>query len=351
MDAESIRARVADACRAGRPLRIVGGLSKSFMGRSSVGEALDVSAHAGFVEHDPSELVVTVRGGTLVTEVNRRLAGHGQMLAFEPPRFGASSTVGGMVAAGLSGPRRPWAGSVRDSLLGVTCVTGRGERLRFGGRVMKNVAGYDVSRLMAGAMGTLGVILEASFKLWPLPRAERTRVFEMNQHEALGFAASLGRAPTPVSGCCHHSGRLYVRLSGTEPGVEAGLDAIGGDDLDDDEEFWASIRDQRHAFFNTFDEPLWRVSLPPATPVLDARGETLVDWGGAQRWYRRVADPEALRRLANRVGGSVCLFRHGDRDAEVNEPLAPVLFRIHKNLKEAFDPRGILNRGRLYKDL
>ena len=347
MDKADILAQVTEATGQGQPIDIQGGNTKCFFGRSAVGEPLDISAYAGIIEHDPAELVVTTCAGTRVTDLQNALAEHRQMLPFSPPCFGPAGTVGGMVAAGLSGPSRPWSGSVRDYVLGSEIVNGRGEHLKLGGRVMKNVAGYDASRLMTGAMGTLGVILEVSLKVLPAPEVMTTRVFECDESAAIEQAAEYAQTALPLAACCYVNGRLHVRLAGSRQGVDAGLELIGGDSLDDETGFWDSVRDLTHPFFDS-ERPLWRVSLPPATPPLAVPGG-FVDWGGAQRWYAAQREEiEPLMQQVQQAGGYVSQFRGGDRTADVNARLDPVIWRLHKQVKQAFDPAGILNPGRLY---
>jgi len=339
---------VLDAANAGRPLEIQGGGTKRFYGEQPVGDPIDVSTLTGIVSYDPTELVVTVRAGTRLVDLEKTLADAGQMLPFEPPHFGDAATVGGMVACGLSGPRRPFAGSVRDYVLGVSMVTGRGEHLAFGGQVMKNVAGYDVSRLATGAMGTLGVITQASFKVLPVPDCEVTLAFESDQAAALERAVAWSRLPLPVTAVAHQADRLLVRLAGAEPAVQASVSTLGGDQSDG--AVWTSLREQTHAFFGqSADTTLWRLSLPPGTPAVSTGGHQLVEWGGAQRWITGVDDFAALRSLAAQHGGHASAFRaQAAQRKDVFSPLSPVVDRLHRNLKNTFDPHGVLNPGRMY---
>jgi glycolate oxidase FAD binding subunit len=347
--------RFADAIRAGGAggarVRIRGGGTKDFYGQALEGEILDTRAYAGVVAYDPTELVITVRSGTPLAEVERVLAERRQMLAFEPPYFGAGATIGGAVAAGLSGPRRAAAGAVRDFVLGVRILDGRGADLAFGGRVMKNVAGYDVSRVMAGALGTLGVILEVSLKVLPLPVAEATLKFEMPRDKAIEAMNRWGGRPLPVSATAYADGDLGVRLSGASAAVKEACAALGGERVDDGEagRFWTGIREHSDAFFGG-DEPLWRLSVPSTTPPLALEGRELVEWGGALRWLKSRAEARTIREAAARAGGHAALFRGGDKSAGVFHPLAPALARIHQRLKAEFDPLGVLNRGRMYPD-
>lgn len=341
--------RVQRAIADRAPLQILGGGSKAFLGRPAVGDPLSLAGHAGILSYEPSELVVTARSGTPLAELEAALEAQGQMLAFEPPHFGGA-TLGGCVAAGLSGPRRPFAGAVRDHVLGVRLLNGRGEVLRFGGEVMKNVAGYDLSRLMVGAMGTLGVLLEVSLKVLPRPAVELTLRRPASAAEAVEAMNRWAGRPLPLSAGAFDGELLHVRLSGTESGVRAARRVVGGDPVDDGGAFWRRLREQRHAVFETA-LPLWRLSVPPATPPLDLPGRQLIDWGGAQRWLLSEAPARQVRAVAAAVGGHATLFRGGDRSGEVFHPLAAPIAALHRRLKAAFDPAGLFNPGRLYADL
>ncbi len=337
---------IREAAAAKRLLRIRGGGSKDFYGGPLEGEILDTTPYAGVVAYEPTELVVSVRAGTPLAELEALLADHGQMLAFEPPHFGAAATIGGALAAGLSGPRRAAAGAARDFVLGARIVDGRGDALAFGGQVMKNVAGYDVSRLMVGAMGTLGLIVEASLKVLPRPAAEASLRFEMPQAAAIATLNRWAGRPLPVSASCWRGGVLAIRLSGARAAVEAAARELGGQRVDRDDGFWRALRDHAHEFFSA-DTPLWRLSLPSTTPPLDGHGETLIEWGGAQRWVRTSAEGAAVREAAVAAGGSATLFRAREKSCPVFQPLQGPLAKIHRRLKDAFDPAGILNPGRM----
>jgi glycolate oxidase FAD binding subunit len=345
-----LQARMVAARRDKTPLKITGGGTKDFYGRHPTGRVFTVAGHRGVVEYEPTELVITVRGGTPLREVERLLAGRNQMLAFEPPHFGEGATLGGCVACALSGPRRPYVGAVRDFVLGVKCLSGAGDILSFGGRVMKNVAGYDVSRLMAGAMGTLGVLLEVSLKVLPRPAADTTRCYDLPADQALDLMNRWAGQPLPLSGASHHNGRLIVRLSGSEQGVAAAARKLGGEVLEDGAQWWQDLREHRLAYFSAA-MPLWRVSLPPAAAPLGLPGEEFLDWGGAQRWLTGDVPAGRVRERAAVLGGHATLFRHGDRRGEVFQPLAPALMTLHRGVKHAFDPDNILNPGRLYSDV
>ena len=345
---DALQGAVAAAFASGDPLCLRGGGSKDFYGRRPTGTVLEVAAHRGVVAYDPTELVLTARAGTPLETLEALLAAERQMLPFEPPHLGATATVGGTIACGLSGPRRPYAGAARDFVLGVRVVTGKGEVLRFGGQVMKNVAGYDVSRLMAGALGTLGVLLEVSVKVLPAPASEVTVVLEQGPAEALGAMNRLAGQPLPLSAAGHWDGRLHLRLSGSPTAVEEARRRLGGEA--GPAGVWPDLREQCLPFF-AGECPLWRVSVPPTAPPLDLPGEWILDWGGAQRWLRTDAEPQAVRVAAAGAGGHATLFRGGDRDADVFHPLGEGLAALHRRLKQAFDPRGILNPGRMYPGL
>jgi glycolate oxidase FAD binding subunit len=346
----------ADRIRAVKaPLRIRGGGTKDWYGQTLQGEVLDTRVNSGVVSYEPTELVITARCGTPLAEIEALLAQHNQMLAFEPPRFGPESTIGGVVASALSGPRRASAGAVRDFVLGAVLMDGRGEVLRFGGQVMKNVAGYDVSRLLAGSLGTLGLILEVSLKVLPVPLREASLRFEMSEIDALTRLNEWAGQPLPISASCWHTGVLSLRLSGADAAVVAAQRKLGGQALADAEAaaLWASLRDQTYGYFNSGS--LWRLSVPSHASAIILRGEQLIEWGGAQRWLKvddDVADSAeraaAIRRTVAAAGGHATLFRGGDKSVGVFHPLAPAVAKIHERLKQSFDPAGIFNPGRMY---
>ena len=346
---ERLRDRSLAAAAAGTPLAVTGGGTKEFLGRITQAEHFDVAGHRGIVSYEPTELVLSARGGTPLAEVTAALDERGQMLAFEPPSFGAQATIGGTIATGLSGPARPYAGAARDFVLGTRVLNGKGEVLRFGGEVMKNVAGYDVSRLMTGACGTLGVLLDVSLKVLPLPAVSRTLAFDVAAAEAIERCNAWAATPVPVTGACHDGERLRIRLSGTAGGVEAAARALGGETLDGDA-FWTALREQTLPCFTGAGE-VWRVSVPPGAEPIRIGGDVLVDWGGALRWLRTDAPADEVRAAAERAGGHATLFRGGDRTREVFHPLPPAVRRLHERLKAAFDPRGIFNPGRMYEGI
>jgi glycolate oxidase FAD binding subunit len=326
-------------------LRIVGGDTKAFYGRRIDAEPLSLAAHRGIVSYDPSELVVVARAGTPLAEIEQRLAACGQRLAFEPPRFGAASTIGGAVAAGLSGPRRPFAGAVRDSVLGATILDGRGQVLRFGGQVFKNVAGFDAFRLMAGALGRLGVILEVSLRVTPASRSETALALEITSDAARTRVCELMQRPSPLSGAFHDGARLQLRLSGGEAGVAAMAAELGGEEGAPG--FWDSVRDHRHPAL-AGDGPLWRLSLPQTAPIPEVGDVVGWDWAGAQVWMRAERPAQELWAAAASAGGHATLFRGAAAGAEVFQPLAPAMLALHQRLAAALDPAGVLNPGRMY---
>jgi glycolate oxidase FAD binding subunit len=334
--------RIAQAAAATRPLRIVGGGTRAAYGRPVTGEPLEVAGHRGVVAYDPSELVITARAGTPVAEIERALAAQGQMLAFEPPAFGQGGTVGGMVATGLSGPRRPFSGALRDHVLGAKILDGRGRTLSFGGTVFKNVAGFDAFRLMAGSLGCLGVILEVSLRVFPRPRAEAALAFELPGESARLRTVELMRRPLPLSGAFHDGERLHLRLSGGEAAVRAAQAELGGEA--EDLSLWTAVRDLAHPRLRA--PVLWRISTPPTARL---PFPTLWDWGGAQHWLPAQEVDPAVWGAAQAVGGHAALVRGGsDR---IFQPLPEALFALHRRIKAGLDPAGVLNPGRMYEGL
>jgi glycolate oxidase FAD binding subunit len=349
---QHITDRVRSAVADNTALRIAGGGSKDFYGQALDGELLDVRPLAGISSYEPTELVVTVRAGTPLVELEAVLAERGQCLPFEPPHFGPAATVGGMVASGLSGPARSSVGGVRDYVLGVTLLNGKGELLVFGGQVMKNVAGYDVSRLMVGALGTLGVLVEISLKVLPLAPAESNLRFELDEASALQQLRRWAGQPLPVNASCWQGGQLVVRLRGAQAAVAAAQSSMGGERVDSAADTpWTGLREQTLAFFSLQgDEALWRLAVPDTAAALDL-GPSLLEWGGGQRWLKAPATrADQLRQAAADAGGHATLFRGGDKSVGVFSDLAPPLKRIHAQLKKEFDPAGVFNRGRLYPD-
>jgi glycolate oxidase FAD binding subunit len=369
-------ARLADRIRAaadaGSALRLRGGGTKDFYGCEPRGEVLDTREYRGIVSYEPTELVITARCGTPLAEIEAALADKGQWLPFEPPAFGEGATVGGMVAAGLSGPGRQAAGAVRDFVLGAAMLDAQGRALNFGGQVMKNVAGYDLSRLLCGSLGILGLVAEVSLKVLPQPAATATVTMALDRPAALRLLNEWGGRPLPISASAWLGGTLALRLAGARAAVDAAVGWFtrehGAQPLDGEvHRFWSAVREQTLPFFDglpgsgdaagrTASEganalPLWRVSVPSVAPPLALPGSELIEWGGALRWWRTDAEPGAIREAAARVGGHATLFRGGDRRAGAFAPLPPALLALHRRLKAELDPRGIFNPGRMYPDL
>ncbi|HEX4233022.1 MAG TPA: glycolate oxidase subunit GlcE [Caldimonas sp.] len=352
--------RVRDAHAHGEPLRVRGGGSKDFYGETPIGAVLDTTALVGSADHEPTELVVTAPAGMTVVDLETQLASHGQCLAFEPPRFTPGTTVGGMVAAGLAGPSRAAAGSVRDHVLGMTLVSGTGELLQFGGRVIKNVAGYDVSRLVTGSLGILGVVVEVSLKVLSHAEAEATLRFDCKPGEALARLHAWGARPLPLDASAWWNGNLIVRLRGSMAAVDEAARTLGGESIAAAAAapFWQSLRDHTDPFFvaaqdaiDHQDATLWRLSLPQTAPLLGLAGDELIEWHGAQRWLATALPAAQVREAAAAAGGHATAFRCRDKAAGAFTPLAPPLRAIHERLKHAFDPKRILNPGRLYPGL
>jgi len=354
--ADTIRAAQAQ----GSALAIEGHGSKRFYGLPiEDAQTLSTLGYSGVVDYDPTELVVVVKSGTPIQELEGLLAQSRQMLAFEPPRFSGKGTVGGMVAAGLSGPRRRSAGAMKDFILGMTLLDAQASPLRFGGTVMKNVAGYDLPRLHTGALGTLGLMVDLSIKVLPSPVAEASLCFEVDAQQAIHRLNAWASQPLPISASSWHDGLLHLRLSGAKAAVSHALTSLGGVRLDDDaaNRFWQQLRDHEHSFFSPDpkqpDEHLWRLSLPPATPHLDGlQGPQWIEWGGALRWLKSSAAPQLIWDAARHAGGHATLFRttHAEtrRALGVFAALTPAVMRITHRLKKELDPQGIFNPGRMY---
>ncbi|MDQ2187897.1 glycolate oxidase subunit GlcE [Alcaligenaceae bacterium A4P071] len=393
--------------RAGhKPLWVSGGGTKNFFGnyrapRPEDGHCvLEMGTYAGIVDYHPSELVITVRAGTLVSTLEAALAAENQMLAFEPPIFGAGSTVGGCVAAGLAGPRRIAAGGVRDFVLGTRLLDAQGRLLSFGGEVMKNVAGYDVSRVLAGSMGILGAIAEVSLKVVPRPIEECTLWFDLTREQAMATFSTWRQRPLPISasawiadrarlpastgtsdstlaagttgptsaagatdsaisaglvGSTSWRGNTAVRLSGSPPALASAIAEMGGEREQGEHAaaVWTQLRHQQMPVF-TAGQSIWRVIVPPTSPVcLDEAA--LIEWGGAQRWLMGARNAAALREAVRAAGGSATLYRVGDGATDIAggafHPPEPGVMAITRRLKQEFDPWGLFNAGRLYPDL
>lgn len=358
-----IQNRICEAHAHKAALNIQGGNSKAFLGSVLQGETLHVSTHCGIVSYEPTELVVTARCGTLLSELEATLAEKLQCLAFEPPHFANTATVGGMVATGLAGPSRAFVGGVRDYVLGAQMINGKGELLSFGGQVMKNVAGYDVSRVLAGSFGILGVITEVSLKVLPIAPATLTLRFEMQEAEAIKALNTWAGKPLPLNASCWQQGVLHLRLRGAEPALKAARATLGGELLADADAaaLWQSLREQTHTHFKLdAAQALWRVSVPATTEPLNV-GDSLIEWAGGQRWLVMQTHDEVsakrLRELAAKAGGHAQCFRYADsvatkaRQAQMYAPLSPALDTLHQRLKDAFDPHRIFNRGRMFASL
>ena len=344
------RERILAAARAGTALRLRGSGTKDFYGESLAGELLDLSAWHGIFDYEPAELVITARCGTRLSELEAALSSHEQFLAFEPPAFGADPTIGGVIAAGLSGPRRMYAGAARDFVLGTRLLGADAELLRFGGQVMKNVAGFDLSRLLCGSLGILGVITEVSLKVLPRPRMEQTLRLELPPAAAVESFNRWAALPLPLSAAAWWQGSAWIRLSGAAPAVRAACERIGGERVDASsaQAWWDALRHCRMPIFER--DSLWRVSLPPAAPLLPLAGELLVDWGGALRWHADAGEDAAVRTLAERAGGTALCWRGRSPQGRFH-PLAPAVATLHRRLKARFDPHGIFNPGRMIAGL
>jgi glycolate oxidase FAD binding subunit len=359
---EAIVEQVRAAAAQGQALRIVGGGTKTFYGEDAPADVdeqpLAVTALRGISAYEPSELVVTVRAGTPLAELEAELARAGQWLPFEPPHYAPGGTVGGMVAAGLSGPARASAGSVRDYVLGATLLNGRAELLSFGGQVMKNVAGYDVSRLLAGSLGMLGVICEVSLKVLPQPMARRTLRLELDEAQAVARLNAWGAQPLPLQASAWWQGTLVLRLAGAQAAVASAHERMGGEEVEPAlaEAFWTGLRDHTDEYFRDAEQAvdagsrLWRLALPSTCAPLGLAGSTLIEWGGAQRWLLTDAPPETVRAAVHAVGGHATVWR-GHKGCGAFDALTPPLTRIHRELKQAFDPQRLFNRGRLVRGL
>lgn len=342
-------AQVRDAVEAKETLAISAGCSKTFMGRQiETDRTIDVSGHTGIVSYQPVELVMTARAGTTLAEIESALAENNQMLACEPPRFGGKATLGGTLAANVSGPGRPWYGSIRDHVLGVTLINGESEQLRFGGQVMKNVAGYDLSRLQAGAMGGLGLMTEISLKVLPKPATTRTLKFTMDQAEAIQRMNSMSGQPKPITAAYWSSGELFVRLAGAASAVDATTESWGGEELASDVALalWSDLQDQQLAIFNA--DKVWRFSMKSSADVLPIEGDSLINWGGAERWYVGDHSFDRMVVLAEGAGGQVSLYRGGDRTDEVLHPVNPSIQSLQQRIKASVDPQGVFNPGRAF---
>jgi len=346
-----LRSAVLEAQRTRRALRLCGAGTKDFYGESCEGTPLELGGYRGVIEYEPSELVITARCGTPLSQIETLLAGHGQFLAFEPPPLGGDPTLGGVIATGLSGPRRARAGAARDFVLGASLLGVDGEVLRFGGKVMKNVAGFDVSRLLCGSLGILGPILEVSLKVMPLPREEATLRFALTQAEALAAFNRWAGQPLPISASAWWDGSATLRLSGAPAALRAARTLLGGELLAPAaaQAWWQGLRSQRHALFGAAPN-LWRLSVPSTAAPLPLAGGTLIEWGGALRWLATDAPAAEVRRIAAAAGGTALHWRGGAAGSRFH-PLASAVLAITRRLKARFDPHGIFNPNRLVAGL
>lgn len=347
---DEFQSYVSEAVARKQPFNICGNNSKTFLGQARDIESLSIVQHSGVVAYEPTELVVTARAGTPVKELEQLLNDSGQMMPFEPPVFDDNDTLGGVMACGLSGPRRAYAGAARDYVLGMQLINGKAERLHFGGEVMKNVAGYDVSRLQVGAMGTLGLILDVSMKVLPKPEVEQTVVLNDPQPSALGFLTKLARKPVPVSATAVIGDQCYIRLSGHINSVRSAAVKIGGEELPDSAAFWSSLRCHKHPFF-TGGEHLWRISVADHAPALPLAGEWLHEWGGAQRWLTTELPANEIYDCCARVGAHATRFRGFEPGSASFQPLEGALLTLHQRVKAAFDPDGLFNPGRYHAEI
>ena len=342
---DELRTQIRAVAAGGGEIEIIGGGSKRFYGEPLEALPIDVTGHSGIIDYDPAELVITLRAGCQLTEVEALLAEQRQMLGFEPPAFGSEATVGGVVASGLSGPRRAFAGGIRDFVLGVKLLDGRGQLLHFGGRVIKNVAGFDVSRLLVGSLGTLGVILEVSLRVVPIPETEETLAFEhASPEDHIRWINGLGRRPLPISASSWQDGESRLRLSGSELGVAEAARQLGGDRVAPQ---WEDLREQRLDFFDP-EKPLTRVTLPPTHPDLPVDLPQLIEWGGALRWFSGAWNIADLRAGLDGAGASVCAYRGHPEGVPVFHPLPEPMLKLQRSIKTGFDPARIFNPGRLY---
>lgn len=349
---KSLQDRLLQAIGDKTPVAIKGRGSKGFYGDPVMGEALPVADHCGILNYEPKELVMTARAGTLLRDIEAVLAENNQMLAFEPPYYGADATLGGTIACGFSGPNRAYSGSARDYVLGARIINGKAQILRFGGEVMKNVAGYDISRLMVGARGTLGLLLDISLKTLPRPEAQASYVMDCDQQSALDKMNQLACGKLPISASAYGDGRLRVRFSGIKRAIgdlqnSLGMDLMNGDDA---AEFWHGLKEHKTPFFDQNKSPLWRISLPQTAPAMFETSDQIIEWGGALRWIKTDLEADKIYDLANQAGGHACLFyKHKPLNHSVFHPQSTAHQMLARRIKYAFDPDQILNRSLIEK--
>lgn len=345
-----LKEQILTAVEQKESLKIVGGNSKAFLGRTISGNRLEMGNYSGVISYEPTELYITVKAGTLLSEVNQVLAEQNQMLAFEPAQVNEKTTIGGVVATGLSGPRRPYVGSVRDFVLGIRCINGLGKEMSFGGQVMKNVAGYDLSRLLTGSYGTLGIICEVTLKVLPLPEFELTACINTEMNTALEMMTELSSISIPVSACCYFDDKLFVRFSGNEKVIRDTLKKFNLNEFEDEKRIWKELRDYKSAIFN-INKPIWRLSVPVTSKVDLNKDEYLIDWAGSQYWLATDRSKEEMFSIANKSEGSAMLFLGGDHSGDVFQPLSNELFKCQKQIKDAFDPHRVFNYEKIYSGL
>jgi len=356
---EALVEHVRQAVDANAPLRIVGGNSKAALGNNIAQPdnttVLNTRSHEGIIDYDPTELVVSVRAGTPLKSLNEALANQGQLLPFDPPDW-AGSTIGGVIACALSGPRRPFSGSARDYVLGTRVINGQAQDLSFGGQVMKNVAGYDVSRVQVGAWGTLGVLLDISMKVLPKPERELT-IRQSSKPDDLQAFAPLMRQSIPLSGAMLIHDKRYLRLSGSDAAVRAAAVGLGGDIVEDNA-LWDSVRDHTHAFFSAAHEAtqapekhLWRISVADYAPALELPGEWLYEWAGGQRWLLSSASAAEVFRVVETAKGHATRYSACAADESAFQPLKGAMQTLQSRLRDSFDPLRLFNRGRFHPEL
>ena len=344
---EKLIQSVEDAYKSKQALSIQGNNSKEFFGNKITGESINVVDHSGIVEYEPSELFITARCGTLIQDIESILQENNQILSFEPPSFSTSDTLGGLIACGLSGPRRAYSSSIRDCVLGTHIINGKAEYLEFGGKVMKNVAGYDTSRLMCGALGTLGIIMQASLRVSPKPQHELTTVIECSQTEAISKLHYWTQSHLPITASFHFENQLYIRLEGLQITVLNSYKKIGGEALSSSESFWKSIKNHQHDFFKS-EMPLWKLLVPHNSPALSIAGDMSIEWNGGLRWLLSNEANKEIMDACTQARGTATLFKTASKPENFLPNLSPNLKKLHINLKNAFDPENILNPGRQY---
>ena len=350
---KALQQQISDAAKNAQSLQIIGNNSKAFYGcdvSSTDAIPLHVADHKGVLDYQPSELTITARAGTPIKDIIDLLAEHGQMLPFEPPCFDNRATLGGCIATALSGPRRPWTGPVRDYVIGTRILTGDGKEIRLGGKVMKNVAGYDLFRPMAGALGTLGLILDITVKLLPLPEHEISFAITSDNNNIQPRLHDWRRCSLPLSAASFYQGQLSIRLSGSASSIDDAMSKLPSARKETSNDYWKILNEQQLSFFDD-DSPLYRLVVPTNAAYDTFDGECLTDWGGALRWIKSSLSFEDVQKHAAELGGTALVYRHSKQGEDVFSPIADGLFELHKRIKKVMDPAGILNPGRLYRNL